>query len=362
MKPIFLLLALIGNQAYATGYLQNSDFATGAQITSAGGNAQAQLLQSSNVSDSVDGVNLNTQIAIWNAKQAALTNQSCSANNFVSSNTGGTFTCTQPSFSNLSGTATLAQLPGTGATTVNGQSCALGSACTISVGSGTVTSASVVSANGFAGTVATATTTPAITLSTTVTGLLKGNGTAVSAAASGTDYAPATSGSAILKGNGAGGFSSAVSGTDYAPATSGAAILYGNGAGGFSNVTIGSNLTFSGGTLSATGGGGGSAITVLTKTATYSIVSGDFGSSYVLLLRANCASACTIALPAASTLSGYEVEAINVGTAVATIATNGTDTFGTTADTTWTLIPGGSPQSGNRFISAGSAANEWDGF
>lgn len=48
-------------------------------------------------------------------------------------------------------------------------------------GTGTVTSASIVSANGFAGTVATATTTPAITLSTTITGLLQGNGTALSA-------------------------------------------------------------------------------------------------------------------------------------------------------------------------------------
>lgn len=49
-------------------------------------------------------------------------------------------------------------------------------------GTGTVTSVSVVSANGFAGSVATATTTPAITLSTTVTGILSGNGTAISAA------------------------------------------------------------------------------------------------------------------------------------------------------------------------------------
>lgn len=55
-------------------------------------------------------------------------------------------------------------------------------------GSGTVTSVSVVSANGLAGTVATATTTPAITLSTSVTGVLKGNGTAISAATAGTDY------------------------------------------------------------------------------------------------------------------------------------------------------------------------------
>jgi len=92
---------------------------------------------------------------------------------------------------------------------------------------GTVTNVSVVSANGFGGSVANSTTTPAITLTTSVTGLLKGNGTGVSAA---------------------------VSGTDYAPATSGTSILYGNGSGGFSNVTVGSNLTFSGGTLSATGG------------------------------------------------------------------------------------------------------------
>jgi hypothetical protein len=55
-------------------------------------------------------------------------------------------------------------------------------------GSGTVTTVSVASANGFAGTVANATTTPAITISTTVTGLLKGNGTAISAATAGTDY------------------------------------------------------------------------------------------------------------------------------------------------------------------------------
>lgn len=54
-------------------------------------------------------------------------------------------------------------------------------------GSGTVTTASVVSANGFTGTVANPTTTPAITVATSVTGLLKGNGTAVSAVVSGTD-------------------------------------------------------------------------------------------------------------------------------------------------------------------------------
>jgi len=64
-----------------------------------------------------------------------------------------------------------------------GRVTALTSTAITAGGSGTVTSASVVTANGFAGSVATATTTPAITISTTVTGILKGNGTAVSAAA-----------------------------------------------------------------------------------------------------------------------------------------------------------------------------------
>lgn len=49
-------------------------------------------------------------------------------------------------------------------------------------GSGTVTSVSVVTANGLAGTVSNSTTTPALTLTTTVTGILQGNGTAISAA------------------------------------------------------------------------------------------------------------------------------------------------------------------------------------
>ena len=58
---------------------------------------------------------------------------------------------------------------------------------------GTVTTVSVVSANGLAGSVANATTTPAITLSTSITGVLKGNGTAISSATAGTDYvAPGT--------------------------------------------------------------------------------------------------------------------------------------------------------------------------
>ena len=106
---------------------------------------------------------------------------------------------------------------------------------------GTVTAVSVASANGLAGT-SSGGATPALTLSTSITGVLKGNGTAISAATSGTDYAPATSGSSIL---------------------------YGNAAGGFSNVTIGTGVAFAGGTLSATGSGG----TVTSVTGTAPVVS-----------------------------------------------------------------------------------------
>jgi len=75
-----------------------------------------------------------------------------------------------------------------------------------------------------------------------------------------------TSLSGLIKGTGS-GFTTATSGTDYAPATSGSSLLYGNGAGGFSNVTIGSGLTFSGGTLAAVSGGGGT-VTNVTGTGT----------------------------------------------------------------------------------------------
>jgi hypothetical protein len=56
-----------------------------------------------------------------------------------------------------------------------------------STGTGTVTAVSVASTNGFAGT-SSGGATPALTLSTSITGVLKGNGTALSAATAGTDY------------------------------------------------------------------------------------------------------------------------------------------------------------------------------
>jgi hypothetical protein len=105
--------------------------------------------------------------------------------------------------------------------------------------SGTVTTVSVVSTNGFAGTVANATTTPAITLTTSVTGIVKGNGTALSAASAGTDYvapgAYTTSGLTMA--------TSRLLGRTTA------------GTGAAEEISVGSGLSLTGGTLSATGGG-----------------------------------------------------------------------------------------------------------
>ncbi len=100
-------------------------------------------------------------------------------------------------------------------------------------GLGTVTSVAVATANGFAGTVVDPTTTPIITLSTTVTGLLKGNGTGVSAATVGVDYV------------GAGPYTT--SGLTMASAR-----LLGRttaSVGAAEEITVGTGLTLSGGSL-----------------------------------------------------------------------------------------------------------------
>lgn len=120
----------------------------------------------------------------------------------------------------------------------------------VTAAGGSVTTVSVASANGLAGTVATATTTPVITLSTSITGVLKGNGTAISAAAAATDYvAP---GAATTSG-----------------LTMSTARLLGRttaSTGAFEEITVGSGLLLSGGSLTSVAGGG-SVTTVSVVTA-----------------------------------------------------------------------------------------------
>jgi hypothetical protein len=134
-----------------------------------------------------------------------------------------------------------------------------------------VTSITVASSNGFAGT-SSGGATPSLTLSTSITGLLKGNGTAISAASSGTDYAPATSGTSIL---------------------------YGNGSGGFSNVTVGTGLSFSAGTLASTAS---TASAPITKTADFTVGVGE-----TWFINNKTGSTCVVTLPSAATYTGREL-------------------------------------------------------
>ena len=78
-------------------------------------------------------------------------------------------------------------------------------------GSGTVTSVAVATANGFAGSVATSTTTPNITISCNAIGILQGNGTAISAITVGSGLS--FSGGTLTASSSAGGTVTSVSGS-----------------------------------------------------------------------------------------------------------------------------------------------------
>jgi len=113
-----------------------------------------------------------------------------------------------------------------------------GTTLNAAVTGGTVTNVSVTSANGFTGTVANSSTNPAITLTTSITGLLKGSSGALVQATSGSDYSIGTSslGTGILKSTtGTGALSIAVAG-DFP-------ILNQNTTGNAATVTTNANLT-----------------------------------------------------------------------------------------------------------------------
>ncbi len=152
-------------------------------------------------------------------------------------------------------------------------------------GSGTVTTVSVVSANGFAGTVATATTTPAITISTSVTGILKGNGTAISA------------------------------------------------------ITVGSGLTYDGTTLSATGSGTGLTWSEVTGTSQ----AGAVNNAYIL----NNAGLVTLTIPTTAAV-GDIVRVVGKGAGGWLIAQNASENINFGNLTTTTGV-GGSLASTNRY-------------
>ena len=144
---------------------------------------------------------------------------------------------------------------------------------------GTVTAVSVASANGFAGT-SSGGATPALTLSTSITGVLKGNATAISAATAGTDYSAGTSAltTGILKSTTTTGALSIAVAADFPTLnqnTTGTAanvtgiVLGANGGTGVANtgstITIAGNLTHAGAFTQSFTATGNTAVTLPTS-------------------------------------------------------------------------------------------------
>ena len=213
-----------------------------------------------------------------------------------------------------------------------------------STAGGTVTLTSVVSANGFAGTVATATSTPAITITTSISGILKGNSTAVSAAVSGTDYAPGTSALAtgIVKSTTTTGvLTIAAAGTDYqAPIGTITGIVKGNGANAVTAAVAGTDyqapITFT-----TTGSSGA---------ATFNGTALNI-PQYTALAARNSASVTTASLVNAaagnSTITGWKsYMLLSIQTSAAAWVTVYTSSAARTADVSRTITTDPTPGSG----------------
>lgn len=176
---------------------------------------------------------------------------------------------------------------------------------------------------------------------TSLTGLT----TSISVAQGGTGR---TTLSGLLKGNGTAAVTSAVAGTDYAPATPGTVsqLLSSNGAGGFTAINVGAGLDLSAGVLTATGGGtgGGGSVTsvnvvggttglttsggpitgsgTITLAGTLSVAHGGTGrASLSGMLKGNGTSAVATAIP------GVDYAPAPVGTAAQLLASDGSGGF-----------------------------------
>lgn len=149
-------------------------------------------------------------------------------------------------------------------------------------------------------------------------GLVKSTGSALATAVSGTDYAPATTGSSLLKANGAGGFAAAVPGADYFVPGGGAADSIHGG----TLAAVGPGPAFSGGTLSSVGLGpsfsGGRIGPQIRYAAAPAAPTPPVGSPQIGLQRSIIQIGSSVTLP---TYVGTDIVAIVLTGGVATLPT-----------------------------------------
>ena len=129
----------------------------------------------------------------------------------------------------------------------------------------------------------------------------------------------------------------AVASTDYAPATTGTSsqLLGSNGSGGFSNITVGSGLTYSAGTLSASGGGTGDVVGPASATDN-AVVRFD-GTTGKLIQN----SAVTIA-DSTGDITGGKYNGLTVSTSTGTLTVANGSTLATSGANSITLTSTGS--------------------
>lgn len=354
MRYIALILLLVTSVAKAAPLLQNSDFASNAQIISAGGTS-SQLLNTAKIFDDVNSQLLDVTIAGLLKSPINLVTQVNGVLRTVNGGTGLATTATngQLLIGNGSGYTLATLIQGSGVTITNGAGSITISASNASSG-GTVTSVSVVNNGGISAVVTNPTTTPSIALSASFSAaVVKASGGSFSAAVSGVDYqAPVTSGNGIsVSGNTISlvtPVNIANGGTGSSVSPSNGQLLIGNGT-GYTLATLvqGSNVTITNNagsiTISASNSSTSSTLSVVSKTNNYTMTNSDD------VIIAVSPITITIQTSASATKKAYYLK--NASSGVVTALNSGADT--TDGDTSTTLV---SPNTAITIIPDGGTA------